>query len=470
MKSQTITIVGGGITGLTAAYYLTKDIKQLELPYQVKVLEASNRPGGKIHTLHQDGFVIERGGDSFLERKTPAVDLANELGLGEETVRNSTGQAYILVEDTLHPIPAGSHMGIPLSEEVLRDSDLLSASEKERVMEDILLPKGEPQADQSLGKFLRGRFGDELIENIIEPLLSGIYSSDMDEMSLMASFPNFYQLEQDYGSLIQGLRETLPAAQKSTGKRKGQFLSFKNGLDTLLQALIKAIGEENIIKNASVEQIRSKKNGYDISLADGRVHQTDAVLLTVPHSNIPALMPQESIWNNLKTIPMASVANIVLAFDEADIGGDLEGTGFVVSRNSPFRITACTWTSRKWPATTPEGKVLLRAYVGKPTDQAIVQLSDEDIQDIVLDELSQIMTINGAPAFSIVTRWTEQMPQYNVGHPATVQKLENDLKHHLPGMYIAGASYHGVGIPDCIDQGKKTAASIIDDLQQDSSV
>lgn len=470
MKTQTITIVGGGITGLTAAYYLKKDIAQFELPYEVKVLEASNRTGGKIHTLHQDGFVIERGGDSFLERKTPAVDLVNELGLGEKTVRNSTGQAYILVGETLHPIPAGSHMGIPLSEEVLRDSDLLSASEKERVIKETTLPKGEPKEDQSLGKFLRGRFGDELIENIIEPLLSGIYSSDMDEMSLMASFPDFYELEQEYGSLIQGLRETLPATQKSTGKRKGQFLSFENGLDTLLQGLTEAIGEENIMKNTAVEGILSKEAGYELTLADGRVHQTDAVMLTIPHSNIPALMPQETIWEDLKTIPMSSVANIVLAFDEADIGGDLEGTGFVVSRNSPFRITACTWTSRKWPATTPEGKVLLRAYVGKPTDQAIVQLSDEEIQDIVLRELSQIMTINGAPAFSIVTRWTQQMPQYNVGHPATIQKLENDLKDHLPGMYIAGASYHGVGIPDCIEQGKKAATSIMDDLQQDSSV
>src|SRR5699024_4666795 len=156
----------------------------------------------------------ERGGDSFLERKKPADELVNELGLHADTLRNSPGPAYLFVEDRLHPIPAGSHMGIPLHAHVLADSDLLSAQPQARVFEDVTLPKSEPATDQSLGHFLRSRFGDELVENIIEPLLSGIYSSDMDEMSLMAAFPHFYQLEQEYGSLIQGLRETLPTAQK----------------------------------------------------------------------------------------------------------------------------------------------------------------------------------------------------------------------------------------------------------------
>src|SRR5699024_5717013 len=161
MKPQTILIVGGGITGLTAAYYIKKDIEQHALPYQVKVLEASDRLGGKIHTFHQDGFVIERGGDSFLERKTPAVELVNELGLQAETVRNSTGQADILVEDRLHPIPAVSHMGIPLHEDVLANSDLLSAQAKERVFEDVTLPKSEPATDQSLGRSEERRVGKE---------------------------------------------------------------------------------------------------------------------------------------------------------------------------------------------------------------------------------------------------------------------------------------------------------------------
>src|SRR5699024_7494266 len=210
----------------------------------------------------------------------------------------------------------------------------------------------------------------------------------------------------------------------------------------------------------------STTNGYEVVLTDGTVYQPNALLLTIPHSKIPPLMPQEPVWKKLKNVPMSSVANIVLAFDEDDIGGDLEGTGFVVSRNSPFRITACTWTSRKWPATAPAGRVLLRAYVGKPTDQEIVKLPDDEIEQIVLHELSQMMTIKGNPLFSVVTRWQEQMPQYNVGHPATVQQLEENLRDRFPGMYIAGASYYGVGIPDCIEQGKERASSIIDYLQQ----
>src|SRR5699024_5656462 len=220
-----VIIVGGGITGLTTAYYLQEKLAHIDGDYNIQVLEASERLGGKIHTVHRDGFVLERGADSFLERKTAAVELVEKLGISDQLVRNSTGQAYVLLGDTLHQIPDGSFMGIPVQEDALAGTGLISDEGKKRVQEELDVPKGEGAEDQSLGEFLRRRFGDELIENVVEPLLSGIYSSDIDEMSLMASFPQFYELEQKYGSVVKGLRETLPKSRASTGKKKGQFLS-----------------------------------------------------------------------------------------------------------------------------------------------------------------------------------------------------------------------------------------------------
>src|SRR5699024_6657853 len=179
-------------------------LAHVEGDFDIQVLEASNRVGGKIHTVHRDGFVLERGADSFVERKTAAVELVEQLGISDHLVRNSTGQAYVLLGDTLHQIPAGSFMGIPLQEDALAGTGLISEEGKKRVQEELDVPKGEAVEDQSLGEFLRRRFGDELIENLVEPLLSGIYSSDIDEMGIMASCPQFYKLEQEYGSVVKG--------------------------------------------------------------------------------------------------------------------------------------------------------------------------------------------------------------------------------------------------------------------------
>src|SRR5690625_2866544 len=259
---KNIAVVGGGITGLAAAYYLKKEIKRASLPYEVKLIEASERLGGKINTVRREDFVLERGPDSFLERKKPAVNLVKELGLADELVRNSTGQARVLVNERLYNIPPGSYMGIPVKEDALDGSDLISEAGKQRVKEELTVPKGPAMSDESLGHFLRRRFGNELIENLVEPLLSGIYSSDIDKMSLMASFPAFYELEQSYGSVTQGLRATLPTGQASTGKRKGQFLTLRNGLETLVQKLAEELGDETVMLNTRVEKV-VKKEGED---------------------------------------------------------------------------------------------------------------------------------------------------------------------------------------------------------------
>ncbi|MEN2767699.1 protoporphyrinogen oxidase [Ornithinibacillus xuwenensis] len=465
MEKQTIVIIGGGITGLTAAYYLQKAIREKKLPYDVKLVEASNRLGGKIQTYKQDGFTIERGPDSIIARKKPGVKLVEELGLKDEMVRNGTGQSYILVEGKLHKMPKGAFMGIPKQIGPFLRSGLVSPIGKMRALLDLTKAKGEEKSDQSLGAFMRRRFGNELVENEIEPLLSGIYSGDIDKMSLMATFPNFYQLEQKYGSLIKGLKQTMPKASQTTGKVPGAFFSFPNGLETIVDKLVENIDQESILLNAAVDHVEKKESGYHVLLSDGNVLKASSLIVTTPHKTIPKLFSQYDFMKVFTEVPSTSVANVAMAFDRSAIKQDIDGTGFVVSRNSDYRITACTWTHKKWPATTPDGKALIRCYVGKPNDQEVVDLTDDEITSIVLNDLNKTMNITAEPDFSVITRWHNAMPQYTVGHLERIATIRKEAQHQIPGVFLTGSSFEGVGIPDCIEQGEKAVVDVLSFLQ-----
>lgn len=461
MQSKTIAIVGGGITGLTSAYYLQQEIKQHNLPYNIKLIEAKSELGGKIHTIEQASFIIERGADSFLARKQPAVELVKSLGIEDELVRNSTGQAFILVNDLLHKMPKGSFMGIPIDLEQFFQSNVISEAGKRRVKKELEIAPTSTQGDQSLGRFLRYRLGDELVENVIEPLLSGVYSSNLDEMSLFATFPNFYELEQDYGSIIKGLQKTIGNKRAQTGKKAGQFYSFKDGLQTLIKKLEADLVEQIDMIHDEVIKISKTNNHYTLKMKHDLAIEADLVLMTTPHHVIEEVFSEDKVFSPLQAIPARSVANVALAFKNSAMNTSLKGTGFVVARNSSYRITACTWTHEKWTNTTPEGKALLRAYVGQPEDQSVVHLSDEEIVKIVLHDLEKIMGLTEAPEFSVVTRWKKVMPQYSVGHQQRIEQLREKVEKELPGVFFAGSSFAGVGIPDCIAQAEDVATKIL---------
>ncbi|MGP4106610.1 protoporphyrinogen oxidase [Virgibacillus sp. L01] len=464
-ETKKIVIVGGGITGLTAAYYLQKEIKENNLPYEVKLVEASDRLGGKIKTVRQDGYTIERGPDSFLSRKQPAVKLAEELGMIDQLVRNGIGQSYILVNNKLHKMPKGAFMGIPVQLRPFLFSGIFSPKGKLRAGFDFVIPKSKKGSDQSLGGFFRRRFGNELVENLIEPLLSGIYAGNIDDMSLKATFPNFYQLEQEHKSLIKGLQKTTPKKKKSTGKKPGMFFSFINGFESMINTLENTLDDSVVSKNTAVDHVEKKGHGYHLLLSNGEVSIADAIVMATPHYTLPKMFSQYDMFNEFHNIPATSVANVALAFDQSAIKKDIDGTGFVVSRNSDFRITACTWTHKKWPQSTPEGKALLRCYVGRPTDQSVVDLSDEEITEIVLNDLNKTMNITQKPEFSVITRWQNAMPQYTVGHKERIAKVREKASRELPGLFLAGSSYEGIGVPDCIGQGEQAVADVLEYLR-----
>ncbi|SEP81604.1 protoporphyrinogen oxidase [Piscibacillus halophilus] len=451
-----VVVVGGGITGLTAAYYLKKEQSH---NIDLTLIEATNRLGGKIDTMRKDGFTIERGPDSFLERKTDAKQLVEDLGLDDELVRNATGQAFILSHDRLHPIPKGSKMGIPLEWKPFLQSSLFTPRGKIAAFNDLVKGRSNEHGDQSVGLFFRRRLGNEVVDRLIHPLISGIYAGDIDYLSLQATFPHFKDVEQNHRSLIKGLRK---ASQNETKQQKqGQFLTLKSGLQPIVNQLEKEIGEQNILLNSKVTHVEKKNDSYLLRVDHQEEPiEADFVIMTTPHRITEKIFSQYDFMHHFTEAKSTSVANVALAFEKDAIDNLPHGTGFVVSRKERYRITACTWTHKKWPHTTPDGHILVRAYVGKPGDEEVLDKTDEQIESIVLKDLQTIMEINKPPLFKVVSRWYDAMPQYTVGHMDRLIELEGKLSEHLPNIFLAGASYRGVGLPDCMKQAKAVIQQI----------
>lgn len=464
-----VVIIGGGITGLSAAFYLQKEVLDQKLPIEISLIEAKPQLGGKIETVRKDGFVIERGPDSFLERKKSATQLVKDLGMEKELVNNATGQAYVFAREQLNPIPEGSVMGIPTNIGPFITSGLFSIPGKMRAAYDFILPKRTVEGDQSLGQFFRRRLGDEVVDNLIEPLLSGIYAGNIDDMSLLSTFPQFYEMEQKNRSLIVGLKKTMPKAQPK--RKKGIFQTVKTGLQSVVEEIEKQLTAVDVKKGIKVERFVKTGEGYTLTLSNGEEMAADSVIVATSHQVLTNLVQDNRIdLSYFDSMPATSVATVAMAFPEEAVKLTSNGTGFVISRNSGFTITACTWTHRKWPHTAPKGKALLRAYVGKAGDEAIVEQSDDIILKTVMDDLKRIMDISGEPDFSIVSRLKHSMPQYQIGHKEQVQLIKRQMKESIPGIYLTGASFEGIGIPDCIDQGKQAVQDVLSYLQAEKRI
>jgi oxygen-dependent protoporphyrinogen oxidase len=470
-EKQKIIIIGGGIAGLTSAFYLQKAIQEDNLPIEIKLIEASHRLGGKMQTVIRDGFTIERGPDSFLARKLSISRLAKEVGMDDQLVHNSTGKSFVLVNEKLHSMPGGSIMGIPTEIGPFITTGLFSIPGKLRAAADFILPRSESGKDQSLGEFFRRRLGNEVVDNLIEPLLSGIYAGDIDHLSLMSTFPQFYEVEQKYRSLIIGMKKTTPSQPKTPDRKekaKGGFLTFKTGLQSFAEAIEAKIDPKSILKGHRVDKIIKNGHKYDVYLNNGETLVADSIIAATPHKITQSMFADYRFFDPFKSVPSTSVATVALAFPEEAVKNDIDGTGFVVSRNSDYSITACTWTHKKWAHSTPKGKLLLRCYVGRSGDETIVDLSDDRIIKIVLDDLKKTMDITMNPDFAIISRWKNSMPQYTVGHKQRVANILEHMKAELPGVFLAGSSYGGVGLPDCIDQGEAAVQNVLNYLKREN--
>jgi oxygen-dependent protoporphyrinogen oxidase len=498
-QRKRILVAGGGITGLSAAFYVAKQAREHGWDAEITVAEASERFGGKINTLRKDGFTIEKGPDSFLSRKTPIIDLTRELGLeGELEAQNpQSKKTYILRRGKLHPMPGGLMLGIPTQLKPFMATGLLSFPSKLRAGLDWVLPRKEGEADESLGGFLTRRLGREVLTGIAEPLLAGIYAGDTHSLSLLATFPQFREAERAHGSLIRGTlagRKQAEAAAKAaaagtgvssgasgaTGTtseadpvaklvRSSMFLTYRGGLVTLVEALLAALKRDGVRlqtgrRLTAISRMDGSDGdggqGYKVSFDDGDIESFDAIVLALPTFAIGRLLDALPAVKALSDIPYVSVANVILAFRAEDVADRLDGSGFLVPRTEGKFITACTWTSSKWLHTAPSDKVLLRCYVGRSGAEGWLDMSDDELVARVRADLKSMLGLDADPLFHEITRLPKSMPQYPVGHLDRVRAAREQLAAAMPGVAIAGAGFHGVGLPDCIRQGKEAAQAI----------
>ncbi|QLK86330.1 protoporphyrinogen oxidase [Staphylococcus sp. 17KM0847] len=459
-----VAIIGAGITGLTSAYFIKKAYPNLD----VTVYEASNVPGGKIKTAYREGYVIELGPESYLGRKTIMTEVAKDIGLtDDDIVTNETGQSYIFADNQLYPIPGGAILGIPTDFKPFMTTQLISMKGKLRALKDLTMkPLEMPEGDMSVGHFFRERLGDELLENLIEPLLSGIYGTDIDELSLMSTFPNFKLLEEEHGSIIKGMQKIRKARlQKEAHIQgpQGQFKQFKRGLYDFIMHLEKWLLKHDVTihYNTKVVDLKAMQKGYHVVLNEEKQVYYDGVIVATPHQVFRQWFSNDPMFDYFDCLEASSVATIVFAYDEQNIENIHNGTGFVIARTSHTDITACTWTSKKWPHTAPEGKVLIRAYIGKQGDNIVNEQTDEALVEIAQRDLKQMMTFKGEPEFTIVNKMPYASPQYHVGHIEKIKQIQQHILSNYPHLQVTGAPFEAVGLPDCIKQAKQAVDNLI---------
>ena len=455
-----VVIIGGGITGLAAAFELTKR----GVPFTL--FEASPRVGGIIHTDRVDGFTIEAGPDSVLVQKPAALQLFDELGLAPDVIATREPRtAFVFARGRLYPLPSRSILGIPTTLVGVARYALLSPAARMRVaLEPLVRARG--QGDESVAAFFRRRFGRATVDLIAEPLLGGIHAGDIHALSVHSLFPRLVAAEAR-GSVLHAFRGEQRPAQ-------GVFRSLRGGMGDLVAALDRHLAGSNVRTNARVDAVMPNAGRWQVT-AGATTTDASAVIIAAPAPTAARLLsPIDARVGTLcGEVPYVSTASVTLAWPRQAIAHPLAGSGFVVSRAggrqeaSMPRITACTWISSKWEGRAPEGWALVRAFIGGAHDRDAVDLTDEELVDVAARDMSRVLGIRGAPSFSRVYRWRDAGAQHNVGQLARMAELERLLAAH-PGLFVAGSGFRAVGIPDCVADGRGAAAAAATYVRIDS--
>ena len=463
-----LVIIGGGIAGLSAAYYAQK----LAPEAHITVLEASDRWGGKIRTEripHESGtFIVEGGPDTFLATKPFAVELCRELGLSERLHGTNPVQrnTYVLNRERLLPLPDGLAMMVPTNVQAILRSGLVSWPGKARMGLDFVLPPHALNGDESLGAFVSRRLGREAYENLIEPLMSGIYAGDGDRLSLASTFPYLRDLELKYGSLARGaLQMRRQAGGKAVQGSRSAFLTPTTGLAEIIEALLAQLADSDLRLNSPVTGIERSGKGCIVHLVSGESLEADALILATPAFASARLLAEmdPELSATLAKIPYASTATVSLAYRSADLSRPLNGYGYVIPRREGRKALACTWTSTKFPHRAPDGYALLRVFVGRAGQN--IPWSESELVDLAREELHLSLGIRTEPLLARAFLWEKAMPQYNLGHPGLLKQVDEVLERY-PSLALAGGGYRGIGIPDCIRSGQLAATRVLESVAQ----
>lgn len=458
-----VVVVGAGITGLTTAYVLSSG----EPRVQVTLIERRERVGGNIETERRDGFLLDGGPDSFLSTKREGAELCRELGLGGDLIvpRPEAKKVYMVHRGRLEPMPGGLALAIPTKVGPMLSTPLMSFPGKLRMLGDLVLPRRHDAGDESIEDFIARRFGREAARRLAAPLLGGIYAGDIGELSVLSTFPQLVEVEQKHGSLARGLLALQLARAKQNGgiKKSGDvpspFMSLKGGMGALVAALSSKLPDGTVKSGRSVEQVERAGDGWRVTLAGGEQLDADAVVLASPAHVTAKLVPDERLARELGAIPYLSTATVFFALPRSGLERPLDGAGFVAPKGEA-ELIAGTWVSAKWDGRAPDDHVLVRAFLGGARAKVdVVGSSDEDLANVAKRALEQLMGKLGTPSFTRVFRYVDANPQPIVGHGARMARVAERLKE-LPGLYVAGAAYDGVGIPDCVRQARAVAQRV----------
>jgi oxygen-dependent protoporphyrinogen oxidase len=473
VSSYEVAIVGGGITGLSAAWFLQGEAKTNGVELSYTLLEQSDRWGGKIYTEetgeHADGsFVVEGGPDSFITQKPWAFQLAHELGIADRLLptNDDMRQVFVFSKGRPVPLPDGVMLIVPTKIKPFALSPLLSPLGKLRMGMDLFIPSKRDGEDETLAQFIQRRLGAEALDKIAEPMMSGIYNAEAERQSLLATFPRFRALEEKHGSLIRGMLASRRSranavAPSANGRPKpaSVFISFQNGMRELVDELQSRLTGECQL-GTTVETIRPRiRGGYELTLHDGRRIRAEAVILAVPAyvaaDLVESIAPEAA--EGLAGIRYVSTGTISLAFKHDQISHLIKGFGMVIPRSENRAINAITFSSVKFNRRAPEGYVLMRAFFGGSRHPEMMQIDDPALLAIVRQELATLLQIEAEPIFHRIYRWFRANPQYDVGHLDRVTQIEAALPD---GLFVTGSPYRGIGIPDCVHQAQQTAAQV----------
>ena len=445
-----IIIIGGGISGLAAAY----ELSQRRIPF--RLLEATARLGGLIRTECRQGFTIDAGADSFLMSKPSARDLCLEIGLAPHVQEMKTPRsAYVVSNECLFPLPSPSVLGIPTTLAAALEFKLLPLSARLRLLMEPFVPAG-PDGDESIASFFRRRFGPATVNVVAQPLLGGIHAGDVERLSVLSLFPNLVAAEAE-GSVMRTLKP------HSTDSR-GPFSWLCGGMETLPRCHRSNFARRHsAVPGASGTMIESTDQGWMVHSSAGR-EIASAVLFATPLPVTAALFQVVAprVATLFEGVPHASTVSVTMAWSRDEVASPLQGSGFVVARGEDsLRVTASTWVTSKWEGRAPPGYVMLRAFIGGVHDPSAVLLPDDELVSIATRDLGRVLGITGPPELARVYRWQDASPQLEVGHCSRVRRIQQELET-LPGIFVTGRGLRAVGIPDCISDARLVASAAAD--------
>ncbi|HUE75855.1 MAG TPA: protoporphyrinogen oxidase [Chloroflexota bacterium] len=465
-----VVIVGGGIGGLSTAFYLQRQARELDVPVRFTLVEPDTRFGGKIRSdriAESGGLLLEAGPDSFLTQKPAALELVRDLGIQDQLidVNEAHRRVFFLRHGKPVQMPDGMMLIVPTKAGAFARSAVMSPWGKLRLALDLVIPARSGDDDETLASFIQRRLGPEALDRLAEPLLSGIYNAEPERQSLLATFPRLREMEKTHGSLIKGMRAARRAARSPNGQASSSpFASLRGGLEDLVTAVVGQL-EGRLLPGRRAVGIETGKmaEGFRVRLDDGNVLRADVVALALPAFEAARLVSpiQPDLARELMAIRYVSTGTVSLAYRTADVGRPLDGFGLVIPRSEGRDVNAISMSSLKFVERAPGDQLLLRAFVGGSRNPKILDHDDESLVSLVRDELRQLLGIRAEPTVNRVYRWRNGNPQYDVGHLQRVDQL--DLLSP-PGLFLTGSSYRGVGIPDCIKHGKDTATKIISHL------